>query len=58
MCHVGTNNCKAGHEAGKLIKQALPDGGDIMIFVGKLDAQNAIQRRQGVIDELNDVPMP
>lgn len=58
MCYVGTNNYKAGHEAGKLIKQALPDGGDIMIFVGKLDAQNAIERRQGIIDELNDVPMP
>jgi hypothetical protein len=29
-----------------------------MIYVGKLDVLNAQQRRQGVIDELMDKPMP
>lgn len=52
LCYVGSNNYWAGRMAGKLVKEALPEGGQIMIFVGRMDAQNAIDRRQGVIDEL------
>lgn len=55
LCYIGTNNYKAGREAGKLIKEALPNGGKIMMFVGTLDAQNAKDRRQGILDELNGV---
>jgi len=58
LCYVGTNNYKAGRQAGKLIRQALPAGGKIMLFVGSLDAQNAIDRRKGIIDELSGKPMP
>lgn len=54
---VGMDNYKAGREAGKLVKEVLPDGGQIMIFVGRLDQLNARQRRQGVIDEILDMPM-
>lgn len=56
LCYVGTNNYTAGREAGKLIKEVLPNGGKLMIFVGRLDAQNAVERRQGIIDELSGVP--
>ncbi len=52
LAYVGTNNYKAGREAGKLIKEILPDGGQIMLFVGRLDAQNAIDRSNGIKDEL------
>ena len=52
LCFVGMNNYRAGREAGKLVKEALPNGGKIMIFVGRLEQLNAQQRRQGVIDEL------
>jgi len=41
MCYVGTDNVAAGRQAGALIKEALPQGGKIMIFVGNLDARNA-----------------
>jgi ribose transport system substrate-binding protein len=34
------------------VKDALPEGGEVMIFVGRLEQLNARQRRQGVIDEL------
>jgi ribose transport system substrate-binding protein len=34
------------------VKEALPDGGEFVIYVGKMDVQNAIERRQGVMDEL------
>lgn len=54
LCYVGTNNYTAGREAGKLIKEVLPDGGKIMLFVGRLDAQNAIDRSNGIKDELKD----
>ena len=58
LMYVGTDNYAAGREAGKLVKEALPDGGKIMIYVGKLDVLNARQRRQGVIDELLGVESP
>lgn len=52
LCYIGTDNYKAGRAAGKLVKETLPKGGRIVIFVGKLDVKNAIERRQGVLDEL------
>lgn len=57
LCFVGMDNYKAGREAGKLIKEAIPDGGKVMIFVGRMEQLNAQQRRQGIIDELLDAPM-
>lgn len=58
LCFVGMDNYKAGREAGKLVKEALPEGGKVMIFVGRLEQLNSQQRRQGVIDELMDRPVP
>lgn len=52
VCYVGTDNHAAGLEAGKLMKEALPGGGKIMLFVGKRDAQNAKDREQGIRDAL------
>lgn len=51
-CYVGTDNVAAGRQAGGLIKEALPQGGKIMIFVGKLDARNAAERLQGIKETL------
>ena len=45
-CYIGTDNVAAGRQAGQLVKEALPQGGKIMIFVGVLDASNAQQRYQ------------
>jgi len=53
-CYLGTDNYGAGKAAGKLVKEAIPDGGKIVVLVGSLDAQNAQERRQGVLDELAD----
>jgi len=47
-CYIGTDNVAAGRQAGQLIREALPDGGSIMLFVGKLDAQNAKERIAGI----------
>lgn len=51
-CYIGTDNVAAGKQAGKLVKEALPNGGEIMVFVGKKDAQNAAERFRGLQEEL------
>src|SRR5688572_358987 len=50
--YIGTDNVAAGRQAGDLIKQALPGGGKVMLFVGKLDARNAQERIQGIKEAL------
>jgi len=52
-CYIGTDNVAAGRQAGELVKEALPQGGKIMVFVGVLDAQNARERYQGLKEALN-----
>lgn len=48
VCYIGTDNFAAGVEAAKLIKEAIPNGGKIMLFVGMKDAQNAKDRAAGI----------
>jgi len=50
--YLGTDNGAAGRLGGEEIKKALPNGGKIMVFVGKGDAQNAKERYQGVQEAL------
>jgi ribose transport system substrate-binding protein len=52
LAYFGTDNYQAGRAAGKLVKEAMPEGGTVVIFVGQLGALNARQRRQGLIDEI------
>lgn len=52
MCYIGTDNVAAGRQAGQLLKEALPQGGKVMVFVGTLDASNARQRFQGLKEAL------
>jgi len=54
LCYIGMDNYSAGRMCGELVKDALPDGGTVMIFVGRMDQLNARLRRQGLIDELLD----
>ena len=54
LAYIGVLNYQAGRVCGELVKEAMPDGGSVMIFVGRLGQLNAEQRRQGVIDELLD----
>ncbi len=54
QCYIGMDNYAAGRMCGELVKEALPDGGELVLFVGRLGQANARLRRQGVIDELMD----
>jgi ribose transport system substrate-binding protein len=50
--YLGADNRAAGRQAGELMKKALPQGGKIMVFVGKRDAQNAQDRFNGLKESL------
>ena len=50
LMYIGMDNYRGGRLVGKLIKEALPDGGEIIITIGRLEQDNAKKRRQGVID--------
>lgn len=53
---IGVDNYDGGRLCGQLVKEALPDGGKVMILIGRMEQDNAKRRRQGVIDELLDRP--
>ncbi|HEY0138213.1 MAG TPA: sugar-binding protein [Nannocystis sp.] len=48
VLYIGTDNTAAGVQAGELIKQSLPNGGKIMMFVGTMGADNARERVEGI----------
>ncbi len=50
--YIGMDNYVAGLMCGRTLREALPDGGKVMIFIGRLDQDNAKRRRQGFIDGL------
>ncbi len=52
LCYIGMDNYDAGRICGEVVRQALPDGGKIMLFIGRIDQDNARLRRQGVIDAI------
>ncbi|MFP6855034.1 MAG: sugar-binding protein, partial [Opitutales bacterium] len=58
VAYVGMDNYKAGRMCGELVKEALPAGGGVMLFIGGMGQDNSKHRRQGVIDELFDRERP
>ena len=56
LCFVGTDNYAAGRLCGQKVRDALPDGGEVLVSIGNLDKENGQRRRQGLIDELLDRP--
>jgi ribose transport system substrate-binding protein len=58
--YVGTNNVQAGKVAGNTaiaaLKAANVTKGKVALFVGRIDMQNAIERKQGIDETLGKVP--
>ena len=50
--YFGTNNYSAGKSLGDFMRQRMPDGGKVAIYVGTLDALNASERQRGLLDGL------
>jgi ribose transport system substrate-binding protein len=50
LMYIGMDNYHAGFMCGKTLRDAMPDGGKIVIFIGRLDQDNSKRRCQGVVD--------
>jgi ribose transport system substrate-binding protein len=48
IAYIGSSNVELGKDAGELMKQALPDGGQCVGFVGLPGADNARERVEGI----------
>mgnify|MGYP001168192818 CR=1 FL=1 len=52
LAYIGMDNYLAGRMCGDLVKEALPEGGKVAIFIGRLEQDNARRRRQGLLDSM------
>ena len=52
LLYIGLDNYIAGRLCGDLVRETMPNGGTIMLFIGRLEQDNAKLRRQGVIDSV------
>lgn len=52
LLYIGMDNYKAGRLCGEIVREALPNGGSVMLFIGRLEQDNSKRRRQGVIDAI------
>lgn len=52
QCHIGTNNFAAGNMSARLVREALPDGGKVALFIGDQDRENSVGRRAGFYQDL------
>ncbi|HUR53361.1 MAG TPA: substrate-binding domain-containing protein [Gemmataceae bacterium] len=52
LCYIGIDNYEAGKAVGRLVKQSMPQGGTVALFIGGTDSANAKGRVGGVLDEL------
>ncbi len=53
IAYIGSSNVELGKDAGKLMLQALPEGGQCIGFVGLPGADNARERIEGIKEALD-----
>jgi ribose transport system substrate-binding protein len=51
-CYIGADNYESGRAAGQLVKEAMPEGGRVVVLAGQVNVQIAQERRRGLRDEL------
>jgi len=52
LCYIGIDNYEAGKAVGRMVKEAMPNGGMLVMFIGSMSSDNAANRVGGVLDEL------
>lgn len=52
LAYIGMDNYLAGRKCGELARAGLPNGGEVAIFIGRLEQDNAKRRWQGFVDGL------
>jgi ribose transport system substrate-binding protein len=50
LAYIGMDNYVAGQICGEKFRDAMPEGGQAMILIGRMDQDNSKRRRQGCID--------
>ncbi len=50
IAYIGSSNVLAGEQMAKIAKEAMPNGGKCMGFVGLIDAANYTEREKGFLD--------
>ena len=51
--HVGTSNYGAGGTCAQLVREALPEGGEVLVLMANLTKENMIDRKIGFEETLN-----
>lgn len=54
---MGTSNFGAGGICARLVAEALPDGGDVLVLMANLTKENMIDRKIGFEETLNKPPV-
>lgn len=52
LAYIGMSNYDAGRMCGEFVRETLPEGGSIMIFIGRIEQENGRQRTKGTIDAI------
>jgi len=52
LVYIGMDNYDAGILCGATLRKAMPNGGSVVVYIGRMDQDNAKRRRQGFIDGL------
>lgn len=52
LCYIGASNYAAGSLCANLVKEAIPDGGKIVVLVANLTKNNVVERKQALEEGL------
>jgi ribose transport system substrate-binding protein len=52
ISYIGTSNVQAGRRAGRLVREAIPKGGKVVVAIANLTKDNMKERRAGLDDVL------
>lgn len=55
LCYIGSSNYEAGMLAARMVKEAAPEGGKVVMLLASLAKTNAAERKRGFDDELSGV---
>lgn len=58
LAYIGTSNYSAGLMVGTLVKQAIPQGGKVVVLVGSDKQDNLTERRGGFTRRIEESPNP
>jgi ribose transport system substrate-binding protein len=52
LCYIGASNIAAGRLCARLVKEAIPDGGEVAVLVANLTKNNVLERKQALEEDL------